>query len=126
IGEYRECPSFALCQAIDQIAALLHNLGHRHGEVLDVQPTRLDLRKIQDVVDDRQQRVRRLANQIDQFQLRADEAALVQDIECANDAVHGRSYFVAHAGQKEILCAIGELGLAFTNAALSKLPAQAA
>jgi hypothetical protein len=50
----------------------------------------------------------------------------MQDVERADDAVHGRANFVAHAGQKKILRTIGELGLGFTNSALRELPAQAA
>ena len=100
IGEYRERPSFALSQAVEQPAGLLHRIRRRYWKALNLQPAGLDLGEVENVVNDRQQRVGRFANQSDHLQLRAHQAALLQYFEHANDAVHRRPYFVAHGREK--------------------------
>src|SRR6185436_21166290 len=67
---------------------------------LDGQLARLDLREIEDVVNDDQKRLGAGTGDLDELVLTGGQFGLVQQAKHAHDAVHGRADFVAHAGKK--------------------------
>ena len=62
-----------------------------------LQPARLDLREIENVVDDRQQRIRGAVNALGKAPLRRIEAGVQQQAGHPQHAVHRRSQLMAHA-----------------------------
>ena len=78
--------------------------------LLDFQTPGLDFRKIEDVVDDHQQRVGRETHHLQIIALLVVEAGVEQQVGHADDAVHRRAQFVAHRREKRALGAIGRLG----------------
>ena len=61
---------------------------------------RLDLREVEDVVDDRQQVIGGLGHGIREASLAIVETRLAQQLGHAHDAVHGRADLVAHRGEE--------------------------
>ena len=66
----------------------------------EIELARLDLREVEDVVDDRQQRLRRPERDAHPLALLVGERLLEQQLEHAGDAVHRRADLVAHVGQE--------------------------
>ena len=66
----------------------------------EIELARLDLRQVEDVVDDRQQRLRRSERDAHPLALLVGERLLEQQLEHAGDAVHRRADLVAHAGEE--------------------------
>ena len=81
------------------------------GCVLQVQLAGLDLGEVEDVVDDRQQRVAAGADDLGELALLGAELGVEQQAAHADDAVHGRADLVAHGGQEGALGLVGGLGL---------------
>jgi hypothetical protein len=82
--------------------------GERH--VLEREPARLDLRDVEDVVDDRHQRLRRLPCRAQVLALPRCELRLQREIGHADDGVHRRADLVTHVGQELALGHGGRLG----------------
>ncbi len=75
------------------------------GRRFEVDPFELelagvDLRKVQHLVDEAEERVRRAACRLQHAARLGLEALQVQQVEHADHAVHGRADFVAHVGQE--------------------------
>ena len=94
-----------------QVADLLDEIDD--GEVLagDLQTARLDLREVQDVVDDLQQRVCGGAHRVQHLQLSAVELRVLEQFRHPHDTVHRRADLVAHAGEEVALGPAGMLRL---------------
>ncbi len=94
---------------------LIDHVAHVELDQLQLQAIGLDLRQIEHVIDQRQQRLGAAADDVDVFALGAVERGLRQDLRHADHAVHGRADFVADVGEKIALGAIGgfrrELGI---------------
>ena len=60
----------------------------------------LDLGEVEQVVDDAQQRLRRIAHRRDAAALLVVEALVLQHLHHAEHAVHRRADFVAHGGEE--------------------------
>jgi hypothetical protein len=73
--------------------------------------TRLDLGEVEDVVDDRQQRVGRRRGDRQELPLLRRELGVQRELEHAEHTVHRRPDLVAHVGQELALGSIGRLGL---------------
>ena len=71
----------------------------------------LDLREIEDVVDDVYQRSAAMLDSIHQLQLSCIQLARLQQSGHADDTVHGRADFMAHHRQEFALRAAGRLRL---------------
>ena len=69
-------------------------------DVLDLELAGLDLREVEDVVDDRQQRLAGVADRLRVVALAGVEVGLEQQIGHADDAVHRRADLVAHVGEE--------------------------
>ena len=70
-----------------------------------------DLREVQDVVEQPQQRIGRLLHQVQVLALLGRQLGVEQQFGHADDAVHRRADFVAHVGQEFALGPVGPLGL---------------
>ena len=70
----------------------------------------LDLREIEDVVDDRQQRIARCADRLGVVALLVIERRVEQQAAHPDDRVHRRADLVAHRGEERALGAVGVLG----------------
>ncbi len=77
---------------------------------LQIQSPRLDLREVEDLVDDAQERQRRAANDAHGLAVRLGQVAVGQHFDHADHAVHRRADLVAHGGQERALGPIGGLG----------------
>ena len=80
------------------------------GNSFELQPARLDLGEVEDVVDDGEERFAAGAQGLDVLVLRGRELRLEQQAGHADDAVHRRADFVAHVGEELGLGAVAGLG----------------
>ena len=80
--------------------------------LLEVEAAGLDLGEVQDVVDDAQQRRRRVAHGAERLALLERERRALQHVDHAQNAVHRRADLVAHRGEEGRLGLVGALGLA--------------
>ena len=83
-----------------QFHCSFHNRYKVEVNTLDGQFARFDLREIQDVVDDGQERVPRPADDLCIFTLFRGEFCVEQQTRHADDAVHGGANFMAHVGNE--------------------------
>ena len=81
----------------------------RHVEVdlLDREFAGFDLREVEDVVDDLQQRHRRVFGDLQVFALIRVDRQIKREIGHPDQAIHWRSDFVAHIGQEVALEPVG-------------------
>ena len=77
---------------------------------MQLQFARLDLGKIQDVIDDRQKRVCGVFNQLQVIHLLQRQVGVQEKVGHPDNAVHRRPDFMAHVGQEIALGLIGILG----------------
>ena len=70
----------------------------------------LDLGEVENIVDQGQQGAPAVLGDFDVMALVRSQVCLQQQLDHANDAVHGGADFVAHVGQEAALGAIGGLG----------------
>ena len=75
-------------------------IGERKRRRLELQPVRLDFREIEDVVEHRQQRLRRVTDGRELVALIRREIAVQNELRHADDAVHRRQDLVAHVGEE--------------------------
>src|SRR5204863_10075140 len=59
-----------------------------------------DFGKVEDIIDDGEQRIAAVANRFDQLALFGGQFRFQQQAGHGNDAVHRRANFMAHVGQK--------------------------
>ncbi len=88
---------------VDDGADVARHGDHRHH-------AGLDLREIQDVVQDAEKRLSRLLDRLDAAALLVVETALQYELRHAEDARERRTDLVAHVRQEEALGRIGSLG----------------
>ncbi len=79
----------------------------RHGR--DLELSGVDLRHVEHVVDDRQQRVGRALHRIQVFTLLAGQRRFEREFRIAHDPVHWRADLVAHVGEELALGASARL-----------------
>ena len=89
----------------------LDQAGQRERGLFQLQPAGLDLGEVEHVVDDAQQRLRRIADGRDGAPLRAVEALALQHVDHAEHAVHRRADLVAHGGEEGRLRLVRGFGL---------------
>ena len=94
----------------EQVQRLLDADGEVQGLLLQVHLARLDLRKIEDVVDDGQQRIAADADGVHAVALFAGEGSFQQQARHPDDPVHRRADLVAHRGEELRLGARGSVG----------------
>jgi len=79
------------------------------GDMLQFKSSRFDFGNIQNVIDDIEQTLSRIAAYADVFSLFRIQGTLRKKLSHTQYSVHGRSNFMAHAGQKITFCPIGRL-----------------
>src|SRR5580692_6387466 len=92
----------------DKVERPLHAFAQAEDFLLKIEPAGLDLGKVQDVVDDGQQRVAAVADGVGKLALFGGERRIEQERSHADDAVHRRADLVAHHREK---LAFGDIGL---------------
>ena len=102
----------------------LDQLHRRQVEGLEIEATGLDLREIEDVVDDAQQRRRRIVHCHQRLVLFDGERRTFEDVDHAEHAVHWRADFVADGGEEGRLGLVGVLGLALSGQRRVACPAR--
>jgi hypothetical protein len=96
------------CQRLESAAKAV---AEAELDLFQIELAGLDLREIEDVVDQRQQRFGRLLNDLEVLALHRRKFGPQDEVGHADDGVHRRADFVAHAGQKRALGAVGSFGL---------------
>ena len=109
LGEERE-PFFGRAER-ERLHAAAELLAELEGEWLEAQAAGLDLRDVEDVVDDVQQRLGRRSHQVQRLALLRAQVAVEQQRRHAHDAVHRRPDLVAHVREELALGAVRLLGL---------------
>src|SRR5205823_49622 len=113
-----ELDALRLGGAREQARAFLENLAEIEGQILERDLADVDLRKVQQVVDDLQQHARRGTDGLGEARLGRGEWRAGEELRHADHAVHGRAQLVAHAieevalrphGLRELAVALGEL-----------------
>ena len=92
---------------------------------LEVHPAGLDLREVEDVVDDRQQHLAGRTHGLELLALRARQFTVEREFGHADDAVHRRPDLVAHVRQEIALRAVRGLRLILRGAQRGRLMRQA-
>ena len=97
------------CQKIE---GALDALAQVERLVLQLHLARLDLGKVEDIVDHREQGISALADGLDELVLLRGQVGVQQQAGHADDGIHRRTDLVAHRGQKCALGLTGRLGFA--------------
>ena len=84
----------------ERLDRLRQGLAQGEGHRLQLESTRLDLREVEDVVDDGQQRLARAVDGVGVVPLLARQLGVEQQRGHADHAVHRRPDLVAHGGQE--------------------------
>jgi len=113
VGEQRQFHPLFLGNRGERFTYSFDDLGDTHGHRLKLELAGFNLGKIEDVVDDAQQRQCRFMNDIGHFNLRASQAALLQHFDHADHSVHRRAYLVAHGSEKSRFDAVCLFGFEF-------------
>ena len=95
----------------EQVEHFFHRLVEIVGDVFQLDAAGLDLREVQDVVDDDQQALGRAADRAGEVGLLPVELGVEQQVAEADHAVHRRADLVAHRREELALGAIGGFGL---------------
>ena len=83
---------------------------------------RFDFGKVQNVVDDGQERITAAADNVGIFALFVVELGIHEQAAHADDRVHGRANFMAHGGEERALGVVGLFGFALGALRLVKEP----
>ena len=101
---------FSVARGAHQVERRLHAIAQVEGLRLDVHAPGFDLREVEDVVDDGQQRVAAVADGGRVVALLVVERRVEQQPAHADDRVHRRADLVAHGRQEGALGFVGGLG----------------
>ena len=94
----------------DDVERRFDRVTHDEGIRVELDPTRLDLREVEDVVDDRQERVTRRPDRLGEVALLAVEAGVEEQAAHPDDRVERRPDLVAHRREEAALRLVGLLG----------------
>src|ERR1022692_347176 len=108
--------SFGVRLGAQGLDGLFHDAARVEVHVLQGELPGLDLGQVQDVVDERHQRLSAGVDHAGVISLFRDEVGIQEQLKHAKDAVHGGADFVAHIGQETAFRHVGGFGaLARTN-----------
>ncbi len=85
-----------MCWIAKQLAHLLDDRSQVEIDVLEQEMPGLDLREVEDVVDDREQGLTRAPHSLREFALPAVQGRIQQQTSQADDSIHRRSNLVTH------------------------------
>jgi hypothetical protein len=94
---------FLLGATRQQVDAALDRVAKNERDALECQTTRLDLRHVEDVVDDRHQGFGRVLRRLDVVALVPGQLRLQREIGHADDCVHRRADLMAHVREEVAL-----------------------
>jgi hypothetical protein len=97
--------------AREDVAGVLHHVAQPEVHLLELETARLDLREVQDVVDDVEERLGRAEGGSREPPRPLGEVAPLEEVQRPDDAVHGSPDLVAHVGQEARLDPARLLGL---------------
>jgi len=100
-----------LDQAVSEEQRALDQAAQREGCGLKVKTSGLDLREVEDIIDDMQQSLPRVSHGRDDAVLRLVETLPLEHFDHAKHAIHRRADFVAHGGEKCRFCLVSGLSL---------------
>ena len=109
--EIDEFDTLAGAALAEQIGDLGNQLARIEIDLRQFEPAGLDLRQIEDVVDDADQRLARSHQIVHELGLSVIERGCRQQVGGADDAVHRRAYLVTHRREELGFGVIGCLGL---------------
>ena len=95
-----ELQPFAAGVDRERLQRVAQRVARAEGDRFELELSRLDLREVEDVVDDREQGVRRGLDRLDVLALLGREVGLEHELGHSQDPVHGRSDLVAHVGEE--------------------------
>src|SRR6266851_8667070 len=95
-----ELQTFAVSQLAEQLRHLFHDEPQIEGALLELDFAGLDLREVEDPVDDAEQGVSRTSRGFDKAVLHRCELSLTHELEHAQYAVQWRPNLVAHICQE--------------------------
>ena len=104
--------SFSLARVDTSVATSSIASARLNGAEVEHELAGVDLREIEDVVDDGEQRVARLDDDVGEHLLLRRQLGFCQQLGHAEHAVHRRADLVAHIGEEFGLGAVGEHRLA--------------
>ena len=93
-----------------QLRHAFHCIAQVGGDAFHFQLAGLDFGQIQNVVEDAQQGQRRVVDGVEHAPLRGIQLGLLEDVDHAHHAIHGRANLMAHVGQKFRFAAVGRIG----------------
>ena len=96
----REQQLLAARHVLERGIDALHQAGHRAGLGAQLQFPHLDLREVEDVVDQGEERAARFARRREHLPLIERELAVREQFQHADDRVHRRADLVAHGGDE--------------------------
>ena len=114
----RQVDPLGLGQGREEADHLRHELPRGEVDALQGEMARLDLREIEDVVDDAHERAPGAADGLDVVPLLGRERRVLQQRGHPDHAVHGRADLMAHVGDE---LALGPAGLGQLQGALAEL-----
>src|SRR6185312_2283874 len=106
-----EAQALLLGHLVEEVLDLFDDVAGVEGHHLQLDLAGLDLREIQDVVDDAEQRLGRAVDDLPEAALALAEIGIEQHLGGAEHAVEGRADLVADGGQELRLRLVGGLGL---------------
>jgi len=95
-----ELQAFLLRADAESLHQILDGVPQRERDPLETEPARLDFREVQDVVDDREQRVGRSRDGVDVLALLGGQPRLEREMRHADDRRHRRADLVAHVREE--------------------------
>ena len=111
VHERRELQAFAAGDERRQVTRVLHRVAQVEVQGLDLEFAGLDLGEVEDVVDDREQRLGAALHREREVALLRVKVRVEEQRRHPDDAVHGRADLVAHVGEE---LALGRVrGLSF-------------
>ena len=109
------------CARRDDAEQMVDQHDRRKGELLEFELAGVELRIVENVVEDAQQALARFVNREQHLALLGVEVGFEQRVGQAEHAVHRRADFMAHGGEEERLGAARHLRRAFLLAQLLRL-----
>src|SRR5580700_6875561 len=99
-----EFQAFLVRAATERFHRLAQAVAQIKWNRFEIELSRLDLRKVQNIVDDGKEGLRRKSNEPEVFSLFGSEVGIQHELGHAEDAVHRGANFMAHVREEDALC----------------------
>ena len=101
-----------LCALGKRISHIFDGVAQAEVDRLEFEPAGFDFGKVQNIIEQSEQRLRALERSLQVIALLIVELSIQRELEHADHAVHRRADFVTHIGEKFTLSTVGFLGVA--------------